>query len=134
VQVVLVLICVALFVDWQMALRLGDAAMITSQLSRSKGGSELTDSFSPALFVPFKRPDTCPSGVDPEERGCDDWRSNPAGTYPGLFWRLPLIILLGASLLPLLMNLVRGVHYSLRRRGSRRNTWRKHGRNDARRA
>jgi cobalt-zinc-cadmium resistance protein CzcA len=93
--------------------------MIVSQLNHWEGGTDVTGFFKTVLFVPLKRPDTCPSGVDQEGRGCDDWRSNPAGNWPGLFWRLQLIILMGASLLPLLMNLVRSVHYSLRRRGSR---------------
>jgi hypothetical protein len=121
VQAAFVLICVGLCVD-SVALAVPDVQMITSQLNRWEAGADLTDSFNPVLFVPLKRPDTCPLGVDQEGHGCDDWRSNPAGTYSALFWRLPLIILLGASLLPLFLNLVRGMHYTLRRRGSRRHT------------
>jgi hypothetical protein len=94
---------------------------ITSQLGHGDGGTDVIGFFNTVLFVPLKRTDTCPSGVDPEGRACDDWHSNPAGTWPGFLWRLPLMILMGASLLPLLVHMVRRVHYSLRRRGSRPN-------------
>jgi hypothetical protein len=94
---------------------------ISSQLGHRDGGADVIDFFNTVLFVPLKRTNTCPSGVDQEGRACDDWHSSPAGIWPGFLWRLPLMILMGASLLPSLIHMVRRVHYSLRRRGSRPN-------------
>jgi hypothetical protein len=99
---------------------------MASQLSLRDGSTDVIGFFNTVLFVPLKRTNTCPSGVDQEGRACDDWQSIPASTWPGLFWRLPLMIWMGASLLPLLMHLVRRVHCSLRRRGSRPNKRRRH--------
>jgi hypothetical protein len=92
---------------------------ITSQLGHRDGGTDVIDFFTTVLFVPLKRANACPSSVDQEGRACDDWHSSPAGIRPGFLWWLPLMILMGASLLPLLMHLVRRVYYSLRRRASR---------------
>jgi hypothetical protein len=94
---------------------------ITSQLGRRDGGTDVIGFFNAVLFVPLKRTNTCPSDLDQEGRTCDEWQSSPAGTWPGFLWRLPLMILMGASLLPLFVHMVRRVHYSLRRRNSRTN-------------
>jgi hypothetical protein len=89
---------------------------ITSQRCHRDGGTDVIDFFTTVLFVPLKRINTCPSGMDQEGRACDDWHSSPAGIWPGVLWRLPLMILMSVSLLPLLVRMVRRVYYSLRRR------------------
>lgn len=94
---------------------------ITSQRGHRDGGTDAIDFFTTVLFVPLKRTNTCPSDVDQGGRACDDWHSSPAGIWPRFLSRLPLIIVMGASLLPLLMHIIRRVHSSLRRRASRPN-------------
>jgi hypothetical protein len=52
-----------------------------SPLRHPDDGSDVIGFFDAAMFVPLRRPSSCPSGAAEEGRACDDWNASPASAW-----------------------------------------------------